>query len=236
MRPRAASPQTRRGADVDAVATALRMRIRAGRYAPLHRLVEADLTRELRVSRGVVREALRRLAAEGLVDIAAYRGASVSGLSRAEAKDLFDVLEGLAVVCSRLAAERIDQGTNRRRARAGLEATRRFRKSRHRALLDYVEENGRFHDLLSELCGNARLAALRSQLQVQLFRLMTQGLAVGGPGRVWTEGHERILRSIRAGDAAAAQAQTRAYARRVRALVLALPDSAFVSAAHPRTF
>ena len=53
-----------------------------GRYVPGQRLVEADLTRDFEVGRGSVREALSRLAAEGLVTMNLHRSAVLRQLSR----------------------------------------------------------------------------------------------------------------------------------------------------------
>src|SRR5689334_5216430 len=59
--------------------------ILAGRYVPGQRLVEVDLTQVLKISRGPVREAFRRLDALGLVSTSRHRGAWVRTLSRTEA-------------------------------------------------------------------------------------------------------------------------------------------------------
>jgi DNA-binding GntR family transcriptional regulator len=76
----------------------------AGRYVPGQRLVELDLTRAIRVSRGPVREAFRRLDALGILARTMHRGACVRTLSRAEAVDLMIAIEGIDILTSRLAA------------------------------------------------------------------------------------------------------------------------------------
>src|SRR5512134_3171820 len=84
---------------VEATIEAIKSGIFEGRYAPGQRLIEADLTRELSVSRGPLREALGRLVADGLVEIEPYRGAIVARPSRedvANTLQLREVLEGLA--------------------------------------------------------------------------------------------------------------------------------------------
>ena len=90
---RAAAPLRRKVLD------ALRASIVDGRLAPGSRLVERELIDMLGVSRTVVREALRQLESEGLIDVVANKGAVVRALTVAEAKDLYAiraVLEGLA--------------------------------------------------------------------------------------------------------------------------------------------
>ena len=85
-----------------------------GRYVPGQRLVEADLTRDFEVGRGSVREALSRLAAEGLVSMNLHRSATIRSLSRAETRDLVALLEVLNGFAARLAAERVEEGNNRK--------------------------------------------------------------------------------------------------------------------------
>src|SRR5918998_1196852 len=90
---RAAAPLRRKVLD------ALRSSIVEGRLAPGSRLVERELIDMMGVSRTVVREALRQLESEGLIDVIPNKGAVVRELTQAEANDLYAiraVLEGLA--------------------------------------------------------------------------------------------------------------------------------------------
>src|SRR5579885_1555159 len=92
---RAGADPARRGAVVEMVAETIRWRIQHGRYRSGQRLTEADLTADLGVSRGPVREAFRRLAAEGMLELAHNRGAQVPELSAAGVDELLEVLEPL---------------------------------------------------------------------------------------------------------------------------------------------
>ncbi|HJS33052.1 MAG TPA: GntR family transcriptional regulator [Alphaproteobacteria bacterium] len=220
---------TRRGRDVEAVARSIKKRIAAGHLAPGHRLVEEELARAAGVSRSVVRQALRRLADEKLVDIEAYRGASVRWLSRADVNDVFDILVALGRAAVSLAAARIEERDNRKIARDSLAATRRFRR-RSRALGDvgaYIAENRRFHEVIRRLSGNRALAEIERQVEAQLDRLWVHGLAVGNDRDRWTRGHEEILLAILDGDVRAAESAMKSYARAIRGQVLSLPDAAF---------
>ncbi|HSE79830.1 MAG TPA: GntR family transcriptional regulator [Alphaproteobacteria bacterium] len=220
---------TRRGRDVEAVARSIKKRIAAGHLAPGHRLVEEELARAAGVSRGVVRQALRRLADEKLVDIAAYRGASVRWLSRADVNDVFDILVALGRAAVGLAAARIEERNNREIARDSLAATRRFRR-RSRAVREvgvFIAENQRFHEVIRRLSGNRALAEIERQVEAQLDRLWVHGLAVGKDRAMWTRGHEEILLAILDGDARAAENAMKSYGRTIRAQVLSLPDMTF---------
>src|SRR5271163_1085293 len=101
----------------DRVADAVTRNLRAGIFVPGQRVSEADLTQELRVSRGPVREALKRLAAEGVLTVTRNRGAYVRALSRVEVRDSLVVLEALVGVMADLAARRISENDNTARMR-----------------------------------------------------------------------------------------------------------------------
>ena len=76
------------------------------RLQPGDRLDEASLAQRFGTSRTPVREALRQLAASGLVEIRAHRGAEVSRLSIPQLLEMFEFMSVLEGVCARFAAER----------------------------------------------------------------------------------------------------------------------------------
>jgi hypothetical protein len=79
--------------------------IRAGMFVPGQHLLEPELTRRIGISRGSLREALKHLAAAGLITLNRYRGAYISALDRKSVLDLLDTLEPLARLAARLAAQ-----------------------------------------------------------------------------------------------------------------------------------
>src|ERR1051326_6185683 len=85
----------------------LREEILAERLQPGTELLEVPLSEELGVSRGPIREAIRRLAAEGLVTVRPRRGAVVRSLSKDEFLELYQVREALEVMAVRLAVPRL---------------------------------------------------------------------------------------------------------------------------------
>jgi DNA-binding GntR family transcriptional regulator len=102
----AAKPQTSR----EAAYTAIRSRILLGQYATDIHLTEMDLAKELDVSRTPVREALHRLAAEGLVSLSPNRGVKVIGWSDEEVGEIYELRALLESFGARLAAARINKG------------------------------------------------------------------------------------------------------------------------------
>ncbi len=220
----AGSETARRGAAVEMVAETIRRRIQNGRYPSGRRLIEADLTSELGVSRGPVREALRRLAAEGMLELVPNRGAQVPGLSRAGVEELLEVLEPLVVAGAQLAARRARKPVIQRRVRAALGATRAFKRRARRMLnvADCMDENGRFHQALAELSGNPLLARLVSQLQVNMFRLAYHNPRIPADRERWTSNHEAILEAVLAGEARRAGILMREFCRRIRPVLMEL--------------
>src|SRR5579872_7579774 len=88
------------------VVAELRQSILTGQLKPGERLVEERIADELGVSRNPVREAIRALASEGLVEVAARRGASVAVMSEQEARETIEVRALLEGQNARLAARR----------------------------------------------------------------------------------------------------------------------------------
>src|SRR5881397_812682 len=85
----------------------LREEIIAGHLQPGAELAEVALSEQLGVSRGPIREAIGRLAAEGLVTVRPRRGAIVRSLSKDEFLELYQVREALEIMAVRLAVPRL---------------------------------------------------------------------------------------------------------------------------------
>ena len=91
------------------VAVRLRQRIVEGQIAPGTKLNERELSEVLKVSRTPLREAIKMLAAEGLVELLPNRGAVVAQLSEQDIADTFEVIAGLEGQAGELAAQRIGE-------------------------------------------------------------------------------------------------------------------------------
>lgn len=123
-------------------------------------LREEDLADQIGVSRTPIREALRRLASEGVVEFAPNRGAQVAAWSERDLAEIFDlraVLEGFA---ARLAAR---NGTpdDVARLRELAEAMEALADGRARDRIDRISElNREFHALIIEVAGNRHLSGL----------------------------------------------------------------------------
>ncbi|HVO15077.1 MAG TPA: GntR family transcriptional regulator [Alphaproteobacteria bacterium] len=198
-----------------------------GRFAPGQRLIEADLTRDLAISRGPVREALRRLAADGIVELISHRGAVVARPSRAEVAGLFDAREALEALAARRAAELIDEAGNRalaQRARAEMQG------SRDQLAVDaYVRENQRFHEAILALAGNIHLHRLLAQLEFPAFRASFFRVFDEAERAASLAEHGAIIGAIIDGQPKRAEDAMRKHVRRAARLAQRLPDSLFRS-------
>jgi DNA-binding GntR family transcriptional regulator len=142
---------------------AIRDRILDGTFAVDDHLVEADLAAQLDVSRTPVREALRRLASEGLVTFQPNRGARVAGWSEAELAEIFELRALLESYGARLAAARAtDEDLDHMRELAG--HMEELVASGHEDFHQVALANNAFHLAVLRAAGNERLVSILSSL------------------------------------------------------------------------
>lgn len=169
------------------VLEALRRAIVSGQLAPGQRLTERALIEMLAVSRTVIREALRQLEAEGLIEIIPNKGPVVRQLSAAEAKDLYRiraVLEGLA---ARLFAENATDAMVAELAIALKDVERAYQGSDGGLALD---AKTKFYDLLYTGGASETLASMLAVVQARVWRWRAVGLR--HPKRA----HDRLNESV----------------------------------------
>jgi DNA-binding GntR family transcriptional regulator len=173
----------------------LRERILSGEFTPGDRLVEGRLSDEMGVSRIPVREALRALAAEGLVTIEPRRGASVSVLSDAVAHDMIEVRATLEGLNAKLAAQRRDQGTVVRLQAFLDEGSTAARTD---SLERFLALNSEFHEMLATIAGNVVLTDLMRSLRDRTALLFAPS-NMRRAKQNWDE-HAQILNAVIAGN------------------------------------
>ena len=213
------APQTAppHGATVKYVYDHLREDILQRRLGPGSRLIENDLTQRFDVSRGPIREALRRLAAEGLIEHVPNRGGMVRRLSRTEMREFFEIRIELETLAVRLAAQNDDPV-----ARAAFcNAVDPIFDDAPRDFSHYLSENAAFHEAILTLAGSKALHELVDRLQLTL--LMGQVRARVGDDVINTSvsEHRKIVDAIMKRDAESAGAALRAHLERAAALALA---------------
>jgi DNA-binding GntR family transcriptional regulator len=205
------------GATVAHVVDGLRCDILAHRLQPGQRLIESALTERFAVSRGPVREALRRLAAEGLIEHSPHRGAIVRRLSPRDIAELFQIRVEMEALAARLAAQSPDRAA---RARFVEEIAPIFANAPRRVEA-YLDENAAFHAAVLRLAGNLQLQELSARLRLPLIMAQVGGALTDEAMRASVSEHRAIAAAIVDGAAAAAAAAARAHLERAAALAVA---------------
>ena len=194
-----------------------------GRYVPGQRLIEADLSRTFRVSRGSVREALRRLAAEGVVELTLHKGAYIRILSRNDARDVARVMEVMIGLAAQLAAERCDDEG---------EALLRGRYTRLAAFKDgpdfigFIRARNSFYRALVRIGQSQELARLLPSMHVHLVRIQFRQYYTPAEEARF-EDYREMTEAVVARDSVRAERAGRAHIRRIFNEIDNLPDGAF---------
>jgi DNA-binding GntR family transcriptional regulator len=152
----------------DQVVEQIRDLIIEGHLEPGHRIDEAALITDLGISRTPFREALRTLAAEGLIEIRPSRGSVVRKLSGEEVHGLLELQAHLESLAGRLACER---ATDAEVAELLDIHDRMIVLYEARDRLPYYKLNQAFHTRLAEIAGNGALAETQRSLQARLKRI-----------------------------------------------------------------
>jgi len=177
------------------VTKALRDRILSGDIPLGERLIEGRLSEELGVSRMPVREALRELAAEGIVTIEPRRGASVTTFSEEQKRELVEVRATLESLNARLAAKRHDPEQIAELQRILDEGTRLTDTDDLAAL---SRQNFRFHEAIGQVAGNSVLQETIRSLRDRTAMIFAPISRQRGKEN-WRE-HAAILRAVIDGD------------------------------------
>lgn len=199
------------------VADSIRERIASGALAPGERLVEAHLSEELGVSRMPVREALRALAAEGMVTIEPRRGASVTVYTPEQVQELVEVRATLEALNAKLAARRRDPEQHAR-LRQMLAAGSPLDENSDPAKVQ--QANTEFHEALAQAAANSVLRDLVGMLRERTAVIFAPH-AARRAAQTWEE-HGAILRAVLDGDAELAALLA---ARHVHSAAQALPEA-----------
>jgi DNA-binding GntR family transcriptional regulator len=175
----------------------LREQILSNELPPDSSLPEEAVAAQFEVSRVPVREALRRLAAEGLVTVVPRHGAAVSSLTESQFLDAYRVREALEALAIRLAIPRLKAADFAALDRLQAEMSDAAGRSDATA---FFAANSAFHQRIVDCSGNGYLRAVYTPLMDQMRRYLGQSLDLrGGLDRSVRE-HQAILGAARAGD------------------------------------
>jgi len=183
---------------------ALRDQILTGALTPLTRLVELQVAQQFAVSRTPVREALKRLIAEGLVVGDALRGMVVRDVDPAEVEDIYIIREVLDGLAARLAASHATP-TDLTRLHLLMELMEESAAAQRWEAVAQIK----FHEVLYTAAGNERLALIGRSLQDAVRRYSPRALS--NPDRVAAvlQEHAEIVRAIEEHHLQAAEVSAR---------------------------
>jgi len=202
-----------RSTRADLVREALADDIISGRVAAGSRLDEASLARRFAVSRTPVREALRELAATGLVRSKAHQGAVVGTITEDRIGELFEALAELEAVCARLSALKMSPLDRRRLEELHYRCGELVRSSNSDL---YHAANAEFHAAIRGGSRNSVLQEMVADLRRRFAPLSRAQFR--GPGRLaqsYAE-HDEIVRAILRGSAQQAYQAARQHALSIR--------------------
>jgi DNA-binding GntR family transcriptional regulator len=183
----------------DQVAARLRTMLVEGRIPPGAKLNERELCEQLRVSRTPVREAIKLLAAEGLVDLLPNRGAVAVKLGEADVLHAFELLADLEGLSGELAAQRItDEELTEIRA-LHYEMLASFARS---DLSGYYRLNAQIHAAINAAARNPVLAKTYREINARVQSLRFRTNQDGARWKQAVKEHEQMLQALDAHDAA----------------------------------
>jgi DNA-binding GntR family transcriptional regulator len=168
----------------------LRQSIRMGEFRPGQRLREAELATQLNVSRTPIREAIRRLASDGLIEVAPSGGVMIINLNKQQVRDLYALRETLEGAAARLAAQHASPAAIAT-MRELLDAGKAAQEPRQLARLNQL-----FHREIQDAAHNRYLALALVQLSDSLALLPGTTYEVPGRSEAAYEEHMAILDAI----------------------------------------
>jgi DNA-binding GntR family transcriptional regulator len=199
-------PQIEIRSVVDQVHGALLERIVAGELPPGSRLRQEALAEELGVSRTPLREALVRLASEGLVEFTPNRGATVAARDFSDMEQAWGARLVIEPGAARLAAERLDPDAIERLR----ECVRRQRVVAGDVTTSFAL-NREFHVTLVQASGNAHLAQFAELLWLTRIGVPIFARQARDREQIleWADEHEAITEAVAAGQGGRAERLTR---------------------------
>lgn len=209
----------------DQIASAIVRGLYEGSYVAGQQLIEPDLMQRYGVSRGTVREALRRLSAEGLVTASLYRGARIRFLTRRDVRDMLEVISALAGLAARLAAERIHQEEDRAALRETVNRLSILAPAH--APFELARERGRLYRQLAQFSGNRELSRLVVLVQAHLIRVQFGKAHVSGSEKKMISDYIAIVDAVLKSDGSRAEEALRVHVREIAEAIDKLPDHFF---------
>ncbi|MFL6691624.1 MAG: GntR family transcriptional regulator [Ramlibacter sp.] len=180
-------------------ATRLRQMLVEGAIAPGAKLNERELSELLQVSRTPLREAIKMLASEGLVELLPHRGAIAVALDEQAVRDTFEVMAGLEALSGELAARRITDDELAEIRATHYEMLAAYTR---RDLSAYYRLNAQIHRAINAAAKNPVLSATYDRINARLQALRFRSNQDGAKWKNAMREHEQMMEALAARDAA----------------------------------
>lgn len=200
------------------VAQRLRQMLVEGRIAPGAKLNERELCEVLEVSRTPLREAIKMLAAEGLVELVPNRGAIAVSLSEDDVRHTFEVMGGLEALSGELAAQRI---TDEELAELRAMHYEMLACWTRRDLPGYYRMNARIHRAINAAAKNPVLSATYDRVNARLHALRFRSNQDEEKWKTAVKEHEQMIDALARHDTKAMRAVLSAHLKNKLDVVLA---------------
>jgi DNA-binding GntR family transcriptional regulator len=169
-----------------------------GRLAAGEWINETELCRQLQISRTPLREALKVLSTEGMVELVPRRGAYVAQLSTRELVDLFEALSGIEGMAAELATLRMSASDLEKLRQLQILIEQRH-KARNRHA--YFHDNQELHKAIVELSGNSAIVEIHARLIARVRRARYQAILSEARWSESVKEHALILAALERRDA-----------------------------------
>lgn len=204
----------------DLVYLELKHKILTGEIVSQTRLMEIDLSEKMNVSRTPIREAIKRLADDGLVKVEPRRGAYVANISIKDMLDVFEVREDMEGFVAKLAAQRITDDERQKLRAIAREYEQAIEKADDKEVIIDLDE--KFHNFIVMCSGNETLSELVKYVQELSLRFRYLYYDDFSLYESTAEQHNRIMEAINAGRDEEARSEADAHVKALKEFVFEL--------------
>ena len=194
----------------------LKHKILTGEIASQTRLMEIDLSEKMNVSRTPIREAIKRLADDGLVKVEPRRGAYVANISIKDMLDVFEVREDMEGFVAKLASQRITDNQKVELEKIAHEYEAAIKHPNKEAIIELDEK---FHNFIVDCCNNDTLSELINYVQELSLRFRYLYYDDYTLYESTADQHNRIMKAINEGRGEEARQEADAHVKALKEFV-----------------
>ncbi len=185
------------------------------KFVPAQRLVEIDLAEQFKVGRNSVREALQRLAAEGIVELHRHKGAAIRSLTLQETLDVLEVAERMTGLLARNAARGVAASALKPVLHDSLKALKAADRANDAAAFTSARRS--FYRCLLEMGGNRELQRLFPTIQMPIVHAQHR---LPSLQKIRLRDYTKIAAAVSAGQQDEAEAAGSEHVQHVRQEIL----------------